>query len=121
MKQILMIMLVMLPMMAFSSCSKDDEDDNTRIDSELIGSWETFTIMEGQEVKEVITFNANGSYTGEDFLVENGNRIFKQDDTYHIEGNKIYLTQSGYIEYSISNNTLTLTGKTGVLTFTRVK
>lgn len=121
MKKILMIMLVMLPMMVFSSCSKDDEDEKTRIDPELIGSWEMFTTAEGKDVREVITFGANGSYKGEDFLVESGDCIFKQDDTYHIEGNKIYLAKiSGYVEYSISNNTLTLTGQKR-LTYTRVK
>lgn len=117
MKKILMIMLVMLPMMVFSSCSKDDE--RATIDEALVGTWEF--VQEGG--KDVIIFSSNGSFRNEIYVLDTGKYILQSsmDDTYNVEDNLIILTNSeiGWY-YTVSGNTLTLTGKEH-LTYTRVK
>lgn len=107
MKKILLIMLVMLPMMLFSSCSKDDEDEKTRIDPELVGSWEAIDASG----KVVVTFDSNGSFKIEIYIPESDKYklISSETDTYTMDGKRIIFKKGPIGHYALKDNILTLT------------
>lgn len=110
-------MLAMMPMMLFTACS---DDDDTVIDSPVVGTWKTSDTYG----TSTITFKSNGTVFSKDVFRDD---VFEDAGTYTVEGNKIIIYWQGDDEatvlvFTISGNTMRtyMEGETGYTDWTRV-
>lgn len=123
-------MLLLATMLTFTACSSDDDEKQPDYPS-IIGTW-TRTAVETSSGNTSITieqtqiFRADNTATGKVYMYLNNNLMQQKtfEYTYTYNGSVLKMTSkddgtSQTFSVSISNNTLTMTGDDGTLTFTR--
>lgn len=123
MKKVLSLMLLLATVFTFSACSSDDDEPDTGIKENIIGTWDATSVKVDNEWFDItnypslamsITFDSDGSYYGRGALGNGGG-------TYSISGKTIKTYIDGelygtYVVKNISNKnaelSLTIDGET---------
>ena len=91
-----------------------DGNGGNTTDQTLVGSWRS-DLDSGSYV--ILTFNTNGTYS---LLYDFNSGISEEEGTYQVQGNQIILNGEDVLNYSITNNTLTIITEDGPMIFYRI-